>query len=227
MKQQDISQQLGSLISQTTGNGQYGMINPDESIPTELEQPAPIFEVDHQSERQKAQKTAYEAIEFIVKSVVPKQYQDHEMIRNKMKLDMRQLGNLYYMQDMNFVNYEAAMGDIAKGDTSPRKFDIIDKLEKRASDLSDQITNLENQFRKYYIDSYLDLDTKERMEADDPMMLAAPEESKSKKLENKKEGKQNEDGSVIITDATSLVREMQLAKQKMVEEAEEADFQEV
>lgn len=65
------------------------------------------------------------------------------------------------------------------------------------------------------------------MEADDPMMLATPEESKAKKLENKKEGKQNEDGSVIITDATSLVREMQLAKQKMVEEAEEADFQEV
>lgn len=227
MKQQDISQQLGSLISQTTGNGQYGMINPDESIPTELEQPAPIFEVDHGDERKKSQQEAYEALEFIVKSVVPKQYQDHEMIRNKMKLDMRQLGNLYYLQNMNFVNYEAAMGDIAKGDTSPRKFDIIDHLEKRAADLSDQITNLENQFRKYYIDSYLDIDTKERMEAEDPLMLAAPEDQKTKKIENKKNGKANDDGSVLITDATSLVREMQLAKQKMVEEAEPADFHEV
>ena len=124
------------------------------------------------------------------------------------------------MNKHHFNNILAALSDDVEEQ-------IIDKLEKRASDLSDQITNLENQFRKYYIDSYLDLDTKERMEADDPMMLAAPEESKAKKLENKKEGKQNEDGSVIITDATSLVREMQLAKQKMVEEAEEADFQEV
>ena len=48
MKQQDISKQLGNLINQTSGV--YTTIPADDVIPSELEQPEPIFEIDHEAE---------------------------------------------------------------------------------------------------------------------------------------------------------------------------------
>ena len=105
---------------------------------------------------------------------------------NKMKLDAYQLGNLYYQQKINNTAIQTAMDVIAKGDTQPRMFDIIDKLQKRAGDLTDQIIELQNQFRKYYIDTYLDMKSKEDIDFED----AAPK--KRPKLEKPTAPKQIE-----------------------------------
>ena len=45
MKQADISQQLGSLIGKTQSI--YTNVDADESIPSELQEPDPIFEINY------------------------------------------------------------------------------------------------------------------------------------------------------------------------------------
>ena len=184
MKQADISQQLGSLIGKTQGI--YTTVDADESIPSELQEPDPIFEINYNDLQSVSNGEAYETVTFIVKSVVPQAYQNNEMIMNKMKLDAYQLGNLYYQQKINNTAIQTAMDVIAKGDTQPRMFDIIDKLQKRAGDLTDQIIELQNQFRKYYIDTYLDMKSKEDIDFED----AAPK--KRQKLEKPTAPKQIE-----------------------------------
>ena len=184
MKQADISQQLGSLIGKTQSI--YTTVDADESIPSELQEPDPIFEINYNDLQSVSNGEAYETVTFIVKSVVPKAYQNNEMIMNKMKLDAYQLGNLYYQQKINNTAIQTAMDVIAKGDTQPRMFDIIDKLQKRAGDLTDQIIELQNQFRKYYIDTYLDMKSKEDIDFED----AAPK--KRPKLEKPTAPKQIE-----------------------------------
>jgi len=53
------------------------------------------------------------------------------------------------------------MDTISKGDTTAKLFDSYTKLMSIAKDFNKQITEMQNQFRKYYIDTYLDLQHKE------------------------------------------------------------------
>ena len=53
------------------------------------------------------------------------------------------------------------MDTISKGDTSAKLFDSYTKLMSIAKDFNKQINEMQNQFRKYYIDTYLDLQHKE------------------------------------------------------------------
>jgi len=107
---------------------------------------------------------ALQTIQYIVKSVVPRDFISDDMIQNKMKIDAVQLGMLYYQQKMNNITLQTAMDVLSKGDTQPRMFEVIEKLQKRAAELSNQITEIQNQFRKYYIDSYLDIESRVRAE---------------------------------------------------------------
>lgn len=162
MKQSDISQQLGSLINQTQGI--YTTVDAEDTIPSELKEPEPMFEIDYSSVQNDSVKDALKTVRFIIASVIPESYQDNDMIKNKMMLDATQLGNLYYQQKINNQAIMTAMDTIAKGDTQPRMFDIIDKLQKRAADLTAQIIEMQNQFRKFYIDSYLDMKSKDEID---------------------------------------------------------------
>ena len=201
MKQQDISQQLGNLINQTSGV--YTTIPADEVIPSELEQPEPIFEIDHESEQQKKKREALVTVGFIMKSVIPSKYHNDEMIQNKMRLDADQLGMLYYNQLTNDKTLQSAIDQIAKGDTQPRMYEIVDKLEKRATDISNQITDLQNQLRKYYIDAYLDIQQREAADEYDDGVFEE-KKSVSRKQEPKKIEQKADDGSVIITSPEDL-----------------------
>jgi len=58
---------------------------------------------------------------------------------------------------MNNVMIKTIMDTIAKGDTSAKLFDSYTKLMSIAKDLNKQINEMQNQFRKYYIDTYMDL----------------------------------------------------------------------
>ena len=70
------------------------------------------------------------------------------------------------------------MDTIAKGDTSAKLFDSYTKLMGIAKDLNKQINEMQNQFRKYYIDTYMDLQHKD----DEDLILQADMSSRQKQL---------------------------------------------
>ena len=168
MKQSDISQQLGSLISAQGNLCGNNNINIDDSIPSELEEPAPAFEFDCKTELMKSKNDAMSTMNYIVDAVVPEEFKNHPSIKNQIKLDAIQLGSLYFQQNANNIVIENSLTTLASGDNNPRLYEVIEKLLKRASELADQITTTHAQYRKYYIDTYLDIESK----------LAADEEDK-------------------------------------------------
>lgn len=232
MKQQDISQQLGSLITQTSGI--YNNVAADEAIPSELKEPDPLFEINHNDEHSIARAEALETMKYIVGSVVPEQYIDEPIIQNKMKLDACQLGQLYYQQKMNNITLQTAMDVLSKGDTQPRMFEVIEKLQKRASELSEQITETQNQFRKYYIDTYMDVEVKKRADDADHDMLTGPTKEKVKELPVSTDSvTMKEDGTVRTVSSKNTIEQLQkmkiaaAKKRKQELAAEVQDFQEV
>ena len=168
MKQSDISQQLGSLISAHGNLCGSNNVNIDDSIPSELEEPAPAFEFDCKTELMKSKNDAMSTMNYIVDAVVPEEFRNHPSIKNQIKLDAIQLGSLYFQQNANNIVIENSLTTLASGDNNPRLYEVIEKLLKRASELADQITTTHAQYRKYYIDTYLDIESK----------LAADEEDK-------------------------------------------------
>lgn len=227
MKQSDISQQLGSLINQTQGTGVYSTMEPTD-MPSELTDPNPLFELDYDDEQNKARKQAMETMKIIVGSVVPDQFQQDTMIQNKMKLDAIQLGNLYYQQLINNTVLKTTVDTMASGDVSPKLIEQITKLQNRAAAFTDQIIELQNNFRKYYIDSYLDVMSK--MSEDGKMM---PQNQKavgaSKTEEPKKISSQSveqDDGSVL-SGSKDIVSDIQKARlEKLKKQAQEVEYTE-
>ena len=211
MKQQDISQQLGSLITQTSGI--YNNVAADEAIPSELKEPDPLFEINHKDEQSVTRAEALETMKYIVGSVVPEQYINEPIIQNKMKLDAVQLGQLYYQQKMNNITLQTAMDVLAKGDTQPRMFEVIEKLQKRASDLSELITETQNQFRKYYIDTYMDVEVKKRADEAEHDLLTGPPKEKVKEIAASKESvTMKDDGSVRTISTKNTIEQLQKIK---------------
>ena len=165
-----------------------------------------------------------------MKSVIPRRYHNDEMIQNKMRLDAQQLGMLYYNQMTNDKALQSALDQIAKGDTQPRMYEIIDKLEKRATDISNQITDLQNQLRKYYIDAYLDVQQRENADEMEDEMFGCSDETKkiAKKSVKQIEAKDDEDGVLITSpeelrnklDAIRIAAAKQKAEEGNVQEAE-------
>ena len=88
---------------------------------------------------------------------------------------------------------KAAMDVVSKGDTQPRMFEVYTKLMQTSSSISSQITELVNQFRKYYIDSYLDLQTKDEEDTmeQEKLYLTSNDNNTVKTLENKVEDNGN------------------------------------
>lgn len=171
MKAKDIASQLGSLAA-ATGNGYgygYDSGNIDMDIPEELHDPDPLFTVEHEQIIDTNEIKAKASIKQIVNSIVPEAYQDNPVIKDKIEQDAQQLGQLYYQQSMNNVMIKTIMDTIAKGDTSAKLFDSYTKLMSIAKDLNKQINEMQNQFRKYYIDTYMDLQHKD----DEDLILQA------------------------------------------------------
>ena len=239
MKQADISQQLGSLINQTSGI--YNTTAADEAIPSELQEPDPLFEVQHDDIMTTSRTEALTTIQYIAKSIIPLEFINDEMIQNKMKIDAVQLGNLYYQQKMSNIMLQTAMGQVAKGDTQPRMYEVVEKYLKRASDMSQQITDLQNQFRKYYIDSYLDIESKRQVDMEEAKLLGHNTPSPAKiqgkaqaqlpqqndVQEDKKAIKVTDDGSVRVVSSKQSVQELNKLKIEKAKKIKEAEFKEV
>ena len=155
------------------------------------------------------------------------------MIMNKMKLDAYQLGNLYYQQKINNTAIQTAMDVIAKGDTQPRMFDIIDKLQKRAGDLTDQIIELQNQFRKYYIDTYLDMKSKEDIDFENTAPKKRPKLEKPTAPKQIDQVEQNSiepivhnDAEHILSSSSDIIDDIQARRLQRIK-AKNAEFSEV
>ena len=192
MKQSDISQQLGSLISAQGNLCGNNNVNIDDSIPSELEEPAPAFEFDCKTELMKSKNDAMSTMNYIVDAVVPEEFRNHQSIKNQIKLDAIQLGSLYFQQNANNIVIENSLTTLASGDNNPRLYEVIEKLLKRASELADQITTTHAQYRKYYIDTYLDIESKLAADEEDKEALRVGIETK--------ETPQIEDNGVIERD---------------------------
>ena len=178
MKQSDISQQLGSLISAQGNLCGNNNVNIDDSIPSELEEPAPAFEFDCKTELMKSKNDAMSTMNYIVDAVVPEEFRNHPSIKNQIKLDAIQLGSLYFQQNANNIVIENSLTTLASGDNNPRLYEVIEKLLKRASELADQITTTHAQYRKYYIDTYLDIESKLAADEEDKEALRVGTETK-------------------------------------------------
>ena len=161
MKAKDIASQLGSLAAATASMGNYDTSDIDTDIPDELQEPDPIFVVSHDEILNNNEAKALKSVQHIVNTIVPKNYQDNPIIKDKISQDAEQLGQLYYQQHMNNIIIKTIMDTIAKGDTTAKLFDSYTRLMSIAKDFNKQINEMQNQFRKYYIDTYLDLQHKE------------------------------------------------------------------
>ena len=100
----------------------------------------------------------------IVKEVVPTIMQNSTMILDKVEQDAEQLGHMYYESIRTDKVIQANMDAIGHGEISPRLFEVYIKLSKQQSDLAQQITIAQNNMRKNYIDTYLDLQQKDNAE---------------------------------------------------------------
>lgn len=162
MKAKDVASQLGSLAAAATQyGGDYDTAGIDADLPDELYEPDPIFVVDHDDILNQNNAKALRSVKQIVNTIVPKAYQDNPIIKDKILQDADQLGQLYYQQAMNNIMIKVIMDTISKGDTTAKLFDSYTKLMAIAKDFNKQINEMQNQFRKYYIDTYLDLQHKE------------------------------------------------------------------
>ena len=198
MKQSDISQQLGSLISAQGNLCGNNNVNIDDSIPSELEEPAPAFEFDCKTELMKSKNDAMSTMNYIVDAVVPEEFRNHPSIKNQIKLDAIQLGSLYFQQNANNIVIENSLTTLASGDNNPRLYEVIEKLLKRASELADQITTTHAQYRKYYIDTYLDIESKLAADEEDKEALRVGIETKETPQIEDNGVMERDDGTVKI-----------------------------
>ena len=229
MKQSDISQQLGSLISAQGNLCGNNNVNIDDSIPSELEEPAPAFEFDCKTELMKSKNDAMSTMNYIVDAVVPEEFRNHPSIKNQIKLDAIQLGSLYFQQNANNIVIENSLTTLASGDNNPRLYEVIEKLLKRASELADQITTTHAQYRKYYIDTYLDIESKLAADEEDKETLRVGIETKEKPQIEDNGVIERDDGTVKIIgtkEQNKVIQDKKLAaiRERMSLEAQNKIF---
>lgn len=139
-------------------------IDIDDSIPTNMLTPEPVFKINYKSTEKQCVKKAKEQLMKIVKEVVPTIMQNSTMILDKVEQDAEQLGHMYYESIRTDKVIQANMDALGRGEISPRLFEVYAKLSKQQSDLAQQITIVQNNMRKNYIDTYLDLQQKDSAE---------------------------------------------------------------
>lgn len=172
MRVKDISTTLGGLLNQANQQAAASTVcqppsfgagpvygSPEDSIPDEL-QDEPIFQMNYKSEQDQCINKAKQSIMIIVKQIVPAMMQEMPLIKDKIKQDAEQLGNLYYQYKKKETYHQALMDIIARGDHSVKAFDVCEKISRSLEELGQNITTFQNQLRKFYIDAYLDLQHK-------------------------------------------------------------------
>lgn len=164
MNTTQMTNQLNGLLNQNLGgysNQPYGGVGYGDSIPDELQEPSPLWEINYKSEKKQAIKKAKDSIMIVVKEVVPDELQNSPLIKDKINQDAERLGTLYYELIKAELVSQSIMHAIQHGESSAKLFDSYQRLMKSMEEINLNITTLQNQFRKYYIDTYLDMMNKD------------------------------------------------------------------
>ena len=224
------SNALGNLINKiNTGSGTSAPVSSgfggtpidiDDSIPTNMLNPEPVFKINYKSTQKQCIKKAKDQLIKIIKEVVPTLLQNSTMILDKVEQDAEQLGSLYYEQVKTDKVIQANMDALGRGEISPRLFEVYAKLSKQQSDLSQQITIMQNNMRKNYIDTYLDLQQKDNAEEN----LAIGTSKQNKEIPAIEGGKEEPEKFENVIMGTGNVAKMLQEKKK---QALIAKFQEV
>jgi len=111
-------------------------------------------------------------------------------------------------------------------------YEVADKFEKRATDISNQITDLQNQLRKYYIDAYLDIQSREMADdRDDDNDSRTQHTAVSNTQTSQKKLEQKDDGSVLITSPMDMRERLDAVRIQKAKEraaaAKEIEYEEV
>jgi hypothetical protein len=104
---------------------------------------------------------------------------------------------------------------ISHGETEPKRFDVCEKISKSLEELGTKITETQNQIRKYYIDTYLDIQKKDEEDdfaAGTGKLLNKPEEPQGKLTVNLSEA----DDANIIVGTDDLVKNLEEKKKQML-----------
>lgn len=224
------SSALGNLINKinstpspvSSGFGPSVSID-DDSIPTDMLNPEPVFKLNYKSTQKQCIKKAKEQLMKIIKEVVPMFLQNSSMILDKVEQDAEQLGNMYYEAIKTDKVIQANMEAISRGELSPRLFEVYAKLTKQQSDLAQQITNVQNTMRKQYIDTYLDLQQKDDAEEHYNAINSA-EQEKPKAIESDEANTESTNKKSNIMVGTDSITKMLQEKKK---QALIAKFEEV
>lgn len=83
MKAKDLASQLGNLAASTTSLGNYNTTNIDTDIPAELQEPDPIFILEHDKILSDNKNKALISVKQIVNTIVPENYQSNPIIKDK------------------------------------------------------------------------------------------------------------------------------------------------
>lgn len=199
----------GSFAASMPGSG--GIVIDDDSIPAGMLNPEPVFEINYKSTQKQCIKKAKEQLIIIVKEVVPDFLQDSTMIKDKILQDAESLGNLYYEYAKSDKVVQACMETIARGETQARLFEVYAKLSKQLQELTENITETQNKMRKYYIDTYLDLQQKDQV---DENMLGISKSDSPKSIEGpvQEEPQQKMESSNIISGTDNTIKMIQERK---------------
>lgn len=221
------SSALGNLINKinstpapvSSGFGS-GNIDIDDSIPTNMLNPEPVFKINYKSTQKQCIKKAKEQLLIIIREVVPTILQNSSMILDKVEQDAEQLGNLYYEYLKTDKVIQANMDALGRGEISPRLFEVYAKLSKQQADLATQITNTQNTMRKNYIDTYLDLQQKD--ETDEHLVLSSPKQETRAIENNNYENDNSENSGNVMVGTENVIKLLQeRKKQSLVAEFEE------
>lgn len=219
------SSALGNLINKinstptSTASGfGSGNIDIDDSIPTNMLNPEPVFKINYKSTQKQCIKKAKEQLLIIIREVVPTILQNSSMILDKVEQDAEQLGNLYYEYFKTDKVIQANMDALGRGEISPRLFEVYAKLSKQQSDLATQITNTQNTMRKNYIDTYLDLQQKD--ETDEHLVLSSKADEPLA-IENKIDVNPDNSGNVVVGTENVIKLLQERKKQSLVAKFEE------
>jgi len=126
--------------------------------------PEPVFSMNYKSTRKQCIKKAKDQLIIIAREIIPTILQDSVAINDKINQDAETLGSLYYEYEKNEKIIQAIMEIIARGETSPRMFDVYQKMTAEQSKLSANITETQNNMRKYYIDTCMDIQQKDSLD---------------------------------------------------------------
>lgn len=186
---------VGGTVPVSSGFGNAN-IDIDDSIPTNMLNPEPVFKINYKSTQKQCIKKAKEQLQKIVKEAVPVIFQNSAMILDKIEQDAEQLGNLYYEYTKTDKVIQANMDALGRGEISPRLFEVYAKLSKQQSELANQITTTQNEMRKNYIDTYLDMQQKDN--AEETLSIGSTKKDEIKAIEGSQEKEITKPTNVMV-----------------------------